>query len=130
LGSLPIAFRTIIRLNLKERNAITFLFRHIVPPVKKTVHDKVTCLSGTAESNVQLTAVFIHDTEWSILFRTSHVVIGCLVIPPSFSSTAIFAYFNGGFAVHAYTLDNYFINLFSIFFFDIFEDGICLRNFF
>lgn len=54
---------------------------HAVPPVLKAVRDKVACLGGTAERNMQLSAVFVQNTERIVLFRASDVMVGRRLSP-------------------------------------------------
>lgn len=130
LGASPAAFRAVVRLDLYERKVIPFLWRHTFPPVMQVVHDKIAGLRRASERNIQLPAVFVHQSEWSVFFLAAHIMIRSFVVASGCSATRIFPDIHGGLAVHAQATGLAPVNPLPIFLPDVGEDGIRFWNFF
>ncbi len=130
LGSPAIAFRTVVSLDLEPGKGMAFVHGEALPPVVQGVHDEVAGLRRTAEGEIQLPAVLVDQTEWRVLFLTAHIVVGGLVITPSFPAAGIIPDVHGGLAVHAQSLGLASLPGFSVLFMEIGEEGIGLWNFF
>lgn len=102
----------------------------MVPPVIQAVNDEITRLRGTAERDVQLPTVLVHQPKRSVLLLTAHIVIGGLVVTPGFASAGILADVYRGLAIHAQAFDVSAVDRLSVLFVDIGKDVVRLRNFF
>ncbi len=130
LGASSVAFRTVVGLDLEEGKVIPFRERQAVPPVIQAVHDEVAGLRRTAEGEVQLPAVFVHQPERCVFFLTAHIMVDGLVVTPGLPATGIFADLHAGLAVHAQTLGLAPLNPVPVLFLEVGEDGVRFRDFF
>lgn len=127
---MAIAFRAIVGLDLEPGEVPAFLGRQAVPPLIQAIDDEVAGLGRTAEDEVDLSAIFIHDAKRRVFFPATHVMIGGLVVPPGLAAARILANLHRRFAVHGEALDVVAVGAASILGGEVGEDGIGFLDFF
>jgi len=135
-GPHPTAFRAIIDLELEVRDRGLLGRGQVVPPVPQAVHDEIAGFAGAAKSQMEPSAVLLHQPERDVLFRSAHVVVGGPVVATGFPAACVIPDLHRGLAVDAQALDRPVrvgIPLrqgLAIPFGEVGEDGIGFREFF
>ena len=130
LRALAIAFRPVVGLDLQPGEVPAFLGRQTVPPLIQAIDDEVAGFGRTAEDEVDLSAIFIHDTKRRVFFPATHVMIGGLVVTPGLAAARILANLHRRLAVHGQALDVVAVRASSILGVEVGEDGVGFRDFF
>ena len=78
----PTAFWAVIHFDLQPRHRLLRCFIQRRPPGLKRVDNEITGLVRTAKGDVQLTAIFIHNSTRNVLFLQAQVMIPGPVIAP------------------------------------------------
>ena len=80
LRPLRTALRTIIHFDLQECHCQLLRLLQRRAPRFKRIDDEITSLVGAAKGDVELTALFVHDTTGSVRFLQAQVMIARAVI--------------------------------------------------
>ena len=102
LGASATAFRTVVRLDLPPRDAVTALRRRSLPPGGEAVDDDIAGLGGAAKSHLELPAVLIDDAEGRVFFLAAQVMVGRLMVATGLTAAGVVADVDGGLAVDAH----------------------------
>ena len=131
LGAVPMAFRTVVELDLELRDGVTLLVWEALPPLFQAVDEKVTGLGRVAEPQEQLCGVFIDDAKGGVFFRAAHVVIGGAVVQACLTASGVLTEVDRGFTVNTQAFEGAAgVDHVAIFGVDIGEDGVGFGNFF
>jgi len=118
-----IALRFVIDLGLEVCDASGFVGGLTLPPRDETVYDEIAGFRRGSEGQMEGATVLIDDTERSVLFLASHILVGRAIVSPRLAAARVVANIHYRLAAHTQAR-NRFVLAIALTFPDSGEDGV------